>query len=118
MRKCIIAFTLITCICIGLLATGCAKVINTEETVVPVTIMDSYHRAAYTTPMCAGKVVSIIHHPAIYRIYVEYMGVEYAISGSKTYHAYKDRIGDTVNAVLETRTYDDGSIKYDILSIG
>lgn len=97
---------------------GCAKLVKTEETTVEVTIVDSYHRAAWSQPMMAGKVMTVIHHPAQYRIDVVYNDVEYSISGSTTYHTYKDMVGETVSATLETRTFDDGTVKYDIISLG
>jgi hypothetical protein len=58
-----------------------------------------------------------INHPATYRITVEYDGAEYNIGGSDVYNTYNDRIGETIEALLEIRTYDDGTVKYDILSL-
>jgi hypothetical protein len=97
---------------------GCAELINTEHKTVNVRIVDAYHRSAWAQPMMAGKVMTMITHPAVYRIDVEYEGVEYSVSGSDTYNAYKDLVGETVPAILEIRTYDDGTVKYDIISLG
>ena len=97
---------------------GCAKLIETKYEMVDVKIVDEYHRSAYATPMLAGKVMTVISHPAVYRIDVEYNGIEYSISGSDTYHAYKDRVGEIVTGTLEIRSYDDGTIKYDIVALG
>ena len=41
----------------------------------------------------------------------------YTISGSATYDKYKNKIGQTTIGTLETRTYDDGTIKYGIVSL-
>lgn len=97
--------------------TSCAKCINTEYENVSINIVDAYHRGAYITPMRAGKVTTTQYHPAVYRIYVEYEGVEYSISGSDTYNKYKTQIGQMATGVLEIRTYDDGTIKYNIVSL-
>lgn len=97
--------------------TGCAKVISTEYKEVDVKITDIYYRAAYVTPLRAGKVTTLITHPAIYRIYVEYEGVEYTLSGSSIYNKYKNKIGQTVKGKLKIDTYDDNTIKYKIIKI-
>ena len=96
---------------------GCAKCISTEYENVEVNIVDEYHRGMYTTPMRVGKVTTIQTHPAVYRITVEYNDVEYTISGSDTYNKYKDKVGQTTIGTLEIRTYDDGSVRYDITSL-
>ena len=97
--------------------TGCAKCISTEYENVSVNIVDIYHRGAYSTPMRVGKVTTMRYHPAIYRTYVEYDGVEYSISGSNTYNKYKTQIGQTTTGVLEIRTYNDDTIRYNIISL-
>lgn len=96
---------------------GCAKCISTEYENVEVTIVDEYHRAARVQPMIVGKVTMIITHPAIWRITVEYDSVEYTVSGSDTYHKYEDKVGQTTIGELEIKTYDDGTVKYDIVSL-
>ena len=97
---------------------GCAKLVKTECETVDVKIVDSYHRSAWVQTISAGKVHTTVAHPAIYRIYVEYNGVEYTVSGSETYRAYKDRVGEVISATLEINTYDDGTTKHDIISLG
>lgn len=96
---------------------GCAKCINTELRTVEVEIVEEYHRGLYVTSMRVGKVTTMQTHPAIYRITVEYNNVEYTINGKETYDKYKDKIGEYANATLEIRTYDDGTVKYNILSL-
>ena len=59
----------------------------------------------------------MITHPAVNRITVEYNGIEYSVNGRETYEKYQDKVGEYTNAVLETHTYDDGTVKYDILSL-
>ena len=97
--------------------TGCAKIINTEYKEVDVKITDTYHRAAYVTPIRAGKVTSLITHPAVYRTYIKYEGIEYTLSGSSIYNKYKNKVGQTVKGKLKIDTYDDNTIRYDIIEI-
>ena len=98
---------------------GCAKCISTETSTVQVKIIDEYHRAAYTTMYYspATKTMMPQSHPAVYRITVEYNGVEYNISGSNTYNKYSDKIGEYVDGILETKKYDDGTVRYNIVDL-
>ena len=102
----------------AMILTGCAKLISTDYETVDVTIVDEYHRGAYSTPIRVGKVMTMQHHPAVYRIYVEYDGVQYTISGRDTWGLYRGMIGSTVPATMEIKTYDDGTVKHDITAIG
>ena len=113
--KRILIFMLIAVLMVVL--TGCAKIIKTEYKTVDVEITDKYHRAAYLTPIRAGKVTTMVTHPAVYRIYVKYEGVEYTISGSGIYNQYKNKIGQTIKGKLRIDTYDDKTVRYDIVEI-
>lgn len=106
---------LLLCLFITFSLCGCAKCINTETAEVEVKITDEYHRGTYVTPIRAGKVTTFVTNPAIYRITVEYNGNEYTISGRDTYNLYKDKVGETTIGILETKTYDDESVKYNII---
>ena len=97
--------------------TGCAKCISTEYENVEVTVVSKYHRGAYITPMLVGKVTTFITHPAVWHITVEYNGAEHTISGSETYNKYEDKVGQTVIGKLEIKTYDDGCVRHDIVSL-
>lgn len=96
---------------------GCAKCICTEHESVEVVIVDKYHRGMWMQPIRAGKVTTFITHPVVWRITVEYNGVEYTVSGSDTYDKYKDKIGQTTIGELEIKTYDNGTVEYDIVSL-
>ena len=96
---------------------GCAKCISTEYEIVEVTVTDKWYKPMTMTPVIAGKVTTFVTSPAIWQITVDYGGVKYKISGSDTYNKYNDKIGQTVNGKLEIRTYDDGTIRYDIVSL-
>lgn len=108
---------ILCCLLLSVSLAGCAKLISTETERVEVTIIDSYHRGAWTQPMMVGKTMTCITHPAIYEINVEYNDVEYVIDGRNTYDLFKDKIGQTVTGVLEIREYDDGTVKYDIIGL-
>lgn len=96
---------------------GCEKLLSEEYSTVSVVVIDKRYTPVMVTPIVAGKVRTFVTRPARYCIDVEYNGIEYCISGSDIYSRYKDRIGETVNAQLRTRTYDDGTVKYDIISL-
>lgn len=55
---------------------------------------------------------------AEYEITVNYNGTEYSLSDESTYRKYHGRIGQTVSAVLITKTYDNGKVKQWIDSLG
>ena len=55
---------------------------------------------------------------AEYEITVDYNGVEYSLSDESTYRKYHGRIGQTVSAVLITKTYDNGNVKQYINCLG
>lgn len=46
-----------------------------------------------------------------------FVSVEYTISGSDTYNKYKEKVGQIAIGALEIRTYDDGTVKYDITAL-
>ena len=114
MKK-LLSIALVVILCLAM--AGCAKLVETKYETVDVRVVDAYHRPGYTQPMMVGKIVTIRHISAVYRITVEYDGVEYTIGGSETYRAFKNKIGDTVSATLEIRSYDDGTVRYDIVSL-
>ena len=93
------------------------KCINTEQEMVEVTIVDEYHRSSYMTPMRVGKITTMQTHPAVYRITVEYNGEQYTVSGRDTYNRYKEKIGATTTGTLEIRTYENGTVRYDIVAL-
>ena len=116
-----VAFVLVILLLIALPAiilSGCAKVISTEYETVQVEIVEQHHRSGYSVPMRVGKITTMRYVPATYGISVVYDGIEHYISGSETWRAYKDKIGEIVPATLEVRKYDDGIVKYDIIAIG
>lgn len=96
---------------------GCAKCISVDTSIVEVKIVDEYHRGMYITPMPCGKSTIMITHPAVYRITIEYNGEKYDIDGKDIYEKYKDKIGEMANATLETKTYDDERVKYNIIEL-
>lgn len=91
--------------------------ISTETTEVEVKITDKYYMPCYVTYIYMEKFTSTLFYPARYLITVEYNGNEYIIYGEGVYKAYSDKIGQTAIGLLETKTYDDGSVKYNIISI-
>lgn len=117
MKRIIIIIAVIASILSLFTLSGCAKLLNEEYSTVSVAVIDKHYTPVMVTPIIAGKVRTFVTIPAQYRIDVEYNGIEYSLGGSGIYSRYKDKIGETVNAQLRTRTYDDGSVKYDIISL-
>lgn len=97
--------------------TGCAECISTEYQDVEVTVVDEYYRGSWVQPVWTGKSMAMIPHSAEYNITVEYDGVTYNFYDEEIYYAYKDRVGEVVPGKLEIKTYDDGSIWKDIVSL-
>lgn len=95
----------------------CKKLISTEKEDVEVMIVDGCYREEYFTPIWTGKSMVMQVCPAIYEITVEYDGIKYEIDGSETYNAYSDKVGETVIGTLEIRTYDDGSVRKNIVDL-
>ena len=97
--------------------TGCADLISTETKKVDVLITYEDYSGAWLQPMWTGKMFTYIAHPAQYEITVKYDGIEYTLDNETYYNAYKNRIGDTITGTLEVKTYDDGTVKYDIIAL-
>jgi hypothetical protein len=114
MKK-ILSIMMIICLVSSLV--GCAKLVNTEYENVEVCVVDICHRGMWLQPVRAGKVTTFITHPDEYEVTVEYNGVSYTIDDEDTYNRYKGKIGQTAIGTLEIRTYDDGTVKYDITEL-
>ena len=97
--------------------TSCEKCISTETSTVEVKVIDKYYRSAYVTPVNCGKSITMITHPAVYKIMVEYEGNAYAFYGIDTYTKYVEKVGENANAILETKKYDDGTVKCNITNL-
>lgn len=99
--------------------TGCTKCIRTEVSTVQVKVTDEYYEAAHATleynviyDMPMLKTV-----PTKYRITVEYNDIEYDFTDEDTYNKYSNRIGEYVNGTLETKKYEDGTVRYNIVNL-
>jgi hypothetical protein len=108
---------LILSVFILLLLTGCASVISIEYENVEVVVVDEDYTAMWLQPVKCGNVTTFITHPAHYKIIVEYNGVKYTLDDEDAYKKYKNKIGQTVNGTMEVKTFDDGTVKYDIWSL-
>lgn len=115
MRKIIVS--ILSTLCLVFSLTGCAKCINTEYKTVEVEIVNEYFQDSYTTYMWTGKCTIPVHHSAEYEITVKYNGINYRFDGEDIYNKYKNKIGQTAMATLEIRTYDDGTVRYNITGL-
>lgn len=94
--------------------TSCAKLVSEKYVDVEATITDTYYKPSYIIPMRTGKITTFVTHPAVYRVTIEYEGIEYNISGSNFYNEHKHRVGESVKVVCHKRYYDDGTIRQDM----
>lgn len=115
MKKNILMILLVAAMMFSLV--GCTECISTEYENVEVNIIDEFYYPMWMQPVRFGKTTTFITHTATYRITVEYNGVEYTFSDSDTYDRYANKVGQTTTGTLEIRSYDDGTIKYDIISL-
>ena len=112
-----IILVLLSTLALMFVLVGCEKCISTEYENVEVDIVDEHYKSEWFQPVFNGKSMALITHPAQYHITIEYNGIEYTIDGRDTYDRYKDKVGQTTIGTLEIRTYDDGTIRYDIISL-
>ena len=110
-------FCLIFAILLVFSLTGCADLISTETKQVDVVIIHEDYTGAWMQPIWTGKMFTYVSHPAQYEITVEYKGITHTFDNETYYNAYKNRIGDTITGTLEIKTYDDGTVKYDIIAL-
>ena len=96
---------------------GCAKCINTEYKDVEVIIVNKYYKGSWLQPIMINGKTRLIPHSATYRIIVEYDGALHIVSGINTYNKYKDKIGQTAIGKLKIETYNNGTIKYHLVSL-
>lgn len=99
--------------------TGCAKCIDKKEESVKVKIVNEYYKPEETRFIgMVNNIPQIKTDYAEYEITVDYNGTEYSLSDESTYRKYHERLGQTVSAVLITKTYDNGKVKQWIDSLG
>ncbi len=99
---------------------GCAKCIDTQYSTVNVKIVDEIYMGAYLMPVyCDDDGITLIPCPPVYEITVEYNNADYVISGvgSDTYDKYSDKFGECATGTLETKSYDDGTVRYRITEL-
>ena len=108
MKK-IISFIIIGIILLTLV--GCAKVTNTDTTVVEGTVIRTQHISARIVPMKAGKVTTFVRHPEKNYVHIQYNDITISVNDSELYDYYKDHIGETIECNLITDYYDNGETK-------
>lgn len=99
--------------------TGCAKCIDKKEESIKVKIVNEYYKPEeihYSGVI--NHVPQFYTDYAEYEITVDYKGTEYSIDDESTYRKYHGRVGQTISAVLITKTYDNGKVKQYISRLG
>jgi hypothetical protein len=114
MRKIIKLFLPVLILC---LLAGCSKLISTEYKDVEVKIIDCYHEDSYTTYVPYNKSFIPVVYFEVNKVTVSYNNNQYVIKGEEVYYKYKDKIGETVTGTLEIENYEDGTKKFNIVSL-
>lgn len=96
---------------------GCKKITNVEQETVSVLVVNKFFSPAWVQPIRAGKITTVISHPARYSIIVEYQGERYNLNTASAYRVYKDKIGQKSEAILKIYTYEDGTKTKEIIEI-
>lgn len=91
--------------------TGCAKLIDTQEEVVEATIVNTRSYAGYYSYIKSDNSTIMQWHPARYYTTLEYNGISTDIFGSDLYSICHGKNGTTIQCILITESYDDGSVK-------
>lgn len=98
--------------------TGCKKCVEKTDSMVKVKITNEFYEPeniSYYTDH-DGK-IRRRWDSAEYEITVEYNDKLYSFRDSSTYRMYHGKVGKTVNAVLRTKKYDDGTIEQKIVKL-
>lgn len=98
---------------------GCVnRCLSIEHETVDVKVVGADFSVPLVPPTKIGDTYVPVYYPPVYRVKVLYDGKWYNIEGEDTYNQYKDRIGETVAATMEIRTFIDDTISRDIVSLG
>lgn len=111
MKKLLLLF--ITCLCVIVVLSGCAKVVSEETETVQATVTE----CKYYPDGVVYVNDTYIWYDEEYITVVEYNGKSYRFYNCQLYRKYKDSVGCTVNATYKTVTYDNGKVKSKITGI-
>lgn len=113
------AATILILLISAFMLTGCAKCIDKKEESVKVKIVNEYYKPKETrfTGM-RNNVPQFRTDYAKCEITVNYNDAEYSLNDEYAYRRYHGRIGQTVSAVLITKTYDNGNVTQYINCLG
>lgn len=104
-----------------LLMYGCTKEVSKEEFIDEAVVKSASYQPSYTTTSIvpAGKAVIPVtnHHPAVYRVEVEYRGVTYKENNKACYEKLKGKIGYKIKCKFTKTYYDDNTSKINLLDI-
>ena len=97
--------------------TGCATIVSREYEDVEVIITREYYKQPWEEITLVANIPVTKTHDASYCISVKYMDKTYNLKDADTYARYTGKVGDTVIAVKEITTYDDGKTTIDITKL-
>lgn len=96
---------------------GCAELVSSETITVNAEISNTYHSGFYQTTMKIGNTTTYITHPESWATYIIYEDKEYVIGTKEIYDLCKDRNGETVQATFIVKTYDNGTVIYNLTDV-
>lgn len=114
---CIAIMIVIGILTVYLVSGGFDKVIDTTQETVTATITNTYHKPSWLQPIHSGKITTYITHPAKNIVVVEYDNMEFVIDDYDCYDYCEDKIGQSVQVILEKRIYEKGNIRQNITGI-
>lgn len=110
-------FIFVTCICVTMVLSGCAKVLSEETETVQAVIVDCNYTDMWVQYYWIDGMQHTIIHPSKYEVILEYDSKRYRFDNSGMYDKCKTNIGGVVNAIYKTVTYDNGKAKSEITGI-
>ena len=113
MKNKIMCFCIIMIMMISIV--GCDKIKTKEIQLIEVNVEEVYHRGAYSTPMIVNKVVTVVNHPATYKVYFEYNGYEFHVNKKEVYDYCKNK--NKVKIKVYKYTYEDNEIEYEFYDL-
>lgn len=113
----VIAVLLVVSLVGGGFVVSVPKCVNTEYKTVEVSIVDEHYSPLWMQPMKYNNITTYITHPAEYKIMVIYNDIKFTINDYDIYYKYKNKIGEVINGTLEIKTYDNNTVKYDIIAL-
>lgn len=108
-------------IILALFLCGCTKEVSKKEFVDEAIVKGTDYDTPYTTTSIipAGKAIVPItnHHPAKYKVYIEYKGKVYEKNNKEYYNQLNGKLGHKIKCKFIKAYYNDNTSKIELLEI-